>query len=80
MEELEEALSDKGLTVSSVPEKGRCLFTARDFSPGFTSIQIRVSHKLHISKVYSADFFFFFFFDNYRGSDYIGRAICFSSQ
>ncbi|KAK4370441.1 hypothetical protein RND71_009916 [Anisodus tanguticus] len=34
MEELQESLSDKGLTVSSVPEKGRCLFTTRDFSPG----------------------------------------------
>ncbi|XP_009764587.1 histone-lysine N-methyltransferase ASHR1 isoform X2 [Nicotiana sylvestris] len=34
MEELQKALSDKGLTVSPVPEKGRCLFTTRDFSPG----------------------------------------------
>lgn len=34
MEELQKALSDKGLTVSPVPKKGRCLFTTRDFSPG----------------------------------------------
>lgn len=34
MEELEVFLSQKGLTVSTLPEKGRCLFTARDFSPG----------------------------------------------
>ncbi|KAI5668589.1 hypothetical protein M9H77_18442 [Catharanthus roseus] len=34
MEELETALSQKGLKVSTIPGKGRCLFTARDFSPG----------------------------------------------
>lgn len=36
MEELETALSQKGLKVSTIPGKGRCLFTARDFSPGLT--------------------------------------------
>ncbi|XP_069155358.1 histone-lysine N-methyltransferase ASHR1 isoform X2 [Solanum lycopersicum] len=45
MEELEEALSDKGLTVSSVPEKGRCLFTTRDFSPG----EVIISEEPYVS-------------------------------
>ncbi|XP_024018122.1 histone-lysine N-methyltransferase ASHR1 isoform X2 [Morus notabilis] len=31
MEELQRALSSRGLTVSTLPEKGRCLFTTRDF-------------------------------------------------
>ncbi|CAM8939444.1 unnamed protein product [Rhodiola kirilowii] len=34
MEDLQKALSDCGLLVSALPEKGRCLLTARDFSPG----------------------------------------------
>ncbi|CAA0827867.1 Histone-lysine N-methyltransferase ASHR1 [Striga hermonthica] len=34
MEELQNALTDKSLTISTLPEKGRCLFTARHFSPG----------------------------------------------
>ncbi|XP_022880187.1 histone-lysine N-methyltransferase ASHR1 isoform X2 [Olea europaea var. sylvestris] len=34
MEELQKALNDKNLTVSSLPEKGRCLFTTRDLFPG----------------------------------------------
>ncbi|KAL2503527.1 Histone-lysine N-methyltransferase ASHR1 [Abeliophyllum distichum] len=34
MEELQKALNDKNLTVSNLTEKGRCLFTTRDFSPG----------------------------------------------
>ncbi|GER49219.1 N-lysine methyltransferase SMYD2 [Striga asiatica] len=34
MEELQNALTDKSLTISTLPEKGRCLLTARDFSPG----------------------------------------------
>ncbi|KAL8482070.1 hypothetical protein ACS0TY_028277 [Phlomoides rotata] len=34
MEELQEALKEKGLITSSLPEKGRCLFTTREFSPG----------------------------------------------
>lgn len=34
MEELAKTLGDKGLTISTHPQKGRCLLTARDFSPG----------------------------------------------
>ncbi|CAI9764046.1 unnamed protein product [Fraxinus pennsylvanica] len=34
MEELQKALNDKNLAVSTLPEKGRCLFTTRDLSPG----------------------------------------------
>ncbi|KAA8538546.1 hypothetical protein F0562_028154 [Nyssa sinensis] len=34
MEVLQKALSDRGLTVSTLPEKGRCLVSTRDFSPG----------------------------------------------
>ncbi|XP_052201557.1 histone-lysine N-methyltransferase ASHR1 isoform X2 [Diospyros lotus] len=34
MEDLQRALSERGLTVSTLPDKGRCLLTLRDFSPG----------------------------------------------
>ncbi|CDP12439.1 unnamed protein product [Coffea canephora] len=35
MEELQKALNDgRSLTVSTLPNKGRCLFTSRHFSPG----------------------------------------------
>ncbi|KDP32756.1 hypothetical protein JCGZ_12048 [Jatropha curcas] len=34
MDELQEALQDWGLTVHNLPEKGRCLFTTKDFYPG----------------------------------------------
>ncbi|XP_058097233.1 histone-lysine N-methyltransferase ASHR1 isoform X2 [Magnolia sinica] len=34
MEDLEKELSTHGLTISSFPDKGRCLFATRDFSPG----------------------------------------------
>ncbi|KAL7118032.1 hypothetical protein ACP275_03G110200 [Erythranthe tilingii] len=34
MEELHKVLNDQGLTISTLPEKGRCIFTTRDFSPG----------------------------------------------
>ncbi|XP_027094861.1 histone-lysine N-methyltransferase ASHR1 isoform X1 [Coffea arabica] len=35
MEELQKALNDgRSLTVSTLPDKGRCLFTSRHFSPG----------------------------------------------
>ncbi|KAL1543881.1 histone-lysine N-methyltransferase ASHR1-like [Salvia divinorum] len=34
MEELQNALDKKSLKFSTLPEKGRCLFAARDFSPG----------------------------------------------
>ncbi|PIN12988.1 putative histone tail methylase containing SET domain [Handroanthus impetiginosus] len=34
MDELQKALNHKSLTISTLPEKGRCLFTTRDFFPG----------------------------------------------
>ncbi|KAL6984421.1 Histone-lysine N-methyltransferase ashr1, variant 2 [Sarracenia purpurea var. burkii] len=34
MEDLQRALSARGLAVSTLPEKGRCLFSTRDFAPG----------------------------------------------
>ncbi|PRQ26466.1 putative histone-lysine N-methyltransferase chromatin remodeling SET family [Rosa chinensis] len=34
MEELQSALGNRGLTVSNLPEKGRCIFTTEDFYPG----------------------------------------------
>ncbi|KAK9271392.1 hypothetical protein L1049_026982 [Liquidambar formosana] len=34
MEDLQSALLERGLTVSTIPEKGRSLVTTRDFSPG----------------------------------------------
>ncbi|KZV33046.1 histone-lysine N-methyltransferase ASHR1-like [Dorcoceras hygrometricum] len=34
MEELQKALNEKNLSVSTNPEKGRCLFTTHDFAPG----------------------------------------------
>lgn len=34
MEDLQSALNERGLTVSTLPEKGRCLLTTRDFHPG----------------------------------------------
>ncbi|XP_019055184.1 PREDICTED: histone-lysine N-methyltransferase ASHR1 isoform X2 [Nelumbo nucifera] len=34
MEDLQSALAARGLTVSTLPEKGRCLVTTRDFSSG----------------------------------------------
>ncbi|XP_011097714.1 histone-lysine N-methyltransferase ASHR1 isoform X1 [Sesamum indicum] len=34
MDELQKALNDKSLTISTLPEKGRCLFTTRAFFPG----------------------------------------------
>ncbi|KAM5564144.1 histone-lysine N-methyltransferase ASHR1-like [Rosa sericea] len=34
MEELQSALGNRGLTVSELPEKGRCLLTTKDFYPG----------------------------------------------
>ncbi|KAL5846653.1 hypothetical protein ACOSQ3_010177 [Xanthoceras sorbifolium] len=32
--QLQSAIEDRGLTVTNLPEKGRCLFTTRDFYPG----------------------------------------------
>ncbi|KAF5942339.1 hypothetical protein HYC85_019981 [Camellia sinensis] len=34
MDDLQRALSVRGLALSILPEKGRCLFSTRDFSPG----------------------------------------------
>ncbi|KAJ4700614.1 histone-lysine N-methyltransferase ASHR1-like [Melia azedarach] len=34
MDGMQSALQDRGLTVTNLPEKGRCLFTNKDFSPG----------------------------------------------
>ncbi|XP_057975005.1 histone-lysine N-methyltransferase ASHR1 isoform X2 [Malania oleifera] len=34
MEDLQHALGKRGLTVTTLSDKGRCLFTTRDFSPG----------------------------------------------
>ncbi|XP_008233908.1 PREDICTED: histone-lysine N-methyltransferase ASHR1 [Prunus mume] len=45
MEELQRALEDRALTVSNVPEKGRCLFTSRDFSPG----EVIISQEPYVS-------------------------------
>ncbi|CAB4266994.1 unnamed protein product [Prunus armeniaca] len=45
MEELQRALEDRGLTVSNVPEKGRCLFTSSDFSPG----EVIISQEPYVS-------------------------------
>ena len=36
MEELQSALKGNGLTLSNLPEKGRCLLTTRDFHPGLS--------------------------------------------
>ncbi|EXB44335.1 Histone-lysine N-methyltransferase [Morus notabilis] len=44
MEELQRALSSRGLTVSTLPEKGRCLFTTRDFRPG----EVIISEKPYV--------------------------------
>lgn len=38
MEELQRALENRGLTVSNLTDKGRSLFTTRDFSPGALSL------------------------------------------
>ncbi|KAK3230724.1 hypothetical protein Dsin_002605 [Dipteronia sinensis] len=44
MEELQRALEDGGLTVTNLPEKGRCLFTTRDFYPG----EVIISHEPYV--------------------------------
>lgn len=36
MEDLQRALEDRNLAVSTVPEKGRSLFATRDFYPGLS--------------------------------------------
>ncbi|GAB4861380.1 Histone-lysine N-methyltransferase ashr1 [Ancistrocladus abbreviatus] len=45
MEELQRALSDHGLAVSNSPDKGRCLFTTKDFSPG----EVIISQEPYVS-------------------------------
>lgn len=45
MEELEGALSEKGLKFSTDPQKGRCLFTIQDFSPG----EVIISQEPYVS-------------------------------
>ncbi|KAK9945746.1 hypothetical protein M0R45_011245 [Rubus argutus] len=45
MEELQSALGNRGLTVSNVPEKGRCLFTSKDFYPG----EVIISQEPYVS-------------------------------
>ncbi|KAI9200819.1 hypothetical protein LWI28_013750 [Acer negundo] len=44
MEELQRALEDGGLTVTNLPEKGRCLSTTRDFCPG----EVIISHEPYV--------------------------------
>ncbi|KAK0576617.1 hypothetical protein LWI29_020596 [Acer saccharum] len=44
MEELQSALEDGGLTVTNLPEKGRCLSTTRDFYPG----EVIISHEPYV--------------------------------
>ncbi|XP_059631877.1 histone-lysine N-methyltransferase ASHR1 isoform X5 [Cornus florida] len=45
MEDLQRGISDRGLRVSNLPEKGRCFFTTRDFSPG----EVIVSEEPYVS-------------------------------
>lgn len=45
MEELQKALSDGSLTISTLPEKGRCLYSDRDFSPG----EVIISENPYVS-------------------------------
>lgn len=47
MEDLQSALNEQGLTVSTVPEKGRCLLTTRDFYPGL-SLSLKFLRRNHI--------------------------------
>ncbi|CAH9078959.1 unnamed protein product [Cuscuta epithymum] len=44
-ERLQKALSEKGLLVSTHPQKGRCIFTTRDFSPG----EVIISQEPYVS-------------------------------
>ncbi|XP_050365996.1 histone-lysine N-methyltransferase ASHR1-like [Argentina anserina] len=43
-EELQSALENRGLTVSNLPDKGRCLLTTRDFYPG----EVIISHEPYV--------------------------------
>ncbi|KAK9134907.1 hypothetical protein Syun_014237 [Stephania yunnanensis] len=45
MEDLGEALASFGLTVSTTPDKGRCLLATRDFSPG----EVIISQEPYVS-------------------------------
>ncbi|KAL6217174.1 hypothetical protein ACLB2K_010391 [Fragaria x ananassa] len=40
MEELQSALGNHGLTISNLPEKGRCILTTKDFNPGEVIIRV----------------------------------------
>ena len=51
MEDLQSALGNRGLTVSNVPEKGRCLFTTKDFYPGLLSLALVLSCLFGIVKM-----------------------------
>ncbi|KAL5558349.1 hypothetical protein UlMin_034560 [Ulmus minor] len=44
MDDLQSSLNGRGLTVSTLPEKGRCLFTTRDFHPG----EVIISEKPYV--------------------------------
>lgn len=44
-EELKRELGKRGLTYSNVPDKGRCLFSTRDFSPG----EVIISQEPYVS-------------------------------
>ncbi|KAH7567850.1 hypothetical protein JRO89_XS07G0166600 [Xanthoceras sorbifolium] len=43
--QLQSAIEDRGLTVTNLPEKGRCLFTTRDFYPG-VSFSLTFVHRI----------------------------------
>ncbi|KAL3504091.1 hypothetical protein ACH5RR_033932 [Cinchona calisaya] len=45
MEELQKALNGRSLTVSTLPDKGRCFVTTRDFSPG----EVIISQEPYVS-------------------------------
>ncbi len=48
MEELQSGLKKQGLTVFTLPEKGRCLLTTRDFYPGLSLSLISASVSYRI--------------------------------
>lgn len=47
MEDLQSAINEQGLNVSSLPEKGRCLLATRDFYPGL-SLSLKFLRRFHI--------------------------------
>ncbi|KAE8077407.1 hypothetical protein FH972_015974 [Carpinus fangiana] len=52
MEDLQPALNEQGLNVSTVPEKGRCLLTTRDFYPGLSLSLLNV----YVAIIYDSNF------------------------